>query len=146
MTERECHSITRYTIPRCSFISYKHNLSLFLKENGIILTAFYSNATRRLQPLDVWVFYPLKMVGGMMFVNTVWKILARKCSGPISLKSLDATVSTLIVKKAFQSCYLSPFNEDDIDYSKFVKQIESRFFCQWRNTKFRIITAGLMLI
>lgn len=105
------------------------NLSEFCKENGIILTAFYPNATHRLQPLDVGVFYPLKNC----WRNDVrqWRMensgkkMQRSDFSKILQKSLDATVSPLIIKKAFQSCGLFPFTEDAIDYSKLVKQIQN---------------------
>lgn len=105
------------------------NLSEYCKEHGIILTAFYPNATHRLQPLDVGVFYPLKNC----WRNDVreWRMancgkkMQRSDFPKIFHKSLNTTLSPAIIAKSFQTCGLYPFNEDAIDYSKLVKQISS---------------------
>ncbi|XP_067621255.1 uncharacterized protein [Eurosta solidaginis] len=79
------------------------NLSEYCKENKIILIAFYPNATHRLQPLDVGVFYPLKNcwrndVREMRMINNGNKI------ANILHKSVNATLSPEIISKAFQTC------------------------------------------
>ncbi|XP_050509916.1 uncharacterized protein LOC126886858 [Diabrotica virgifera virgifera] len=102
----------------------------FCKEKGIILTAFYPNATHRLQPLDVGVFYPIKNnwrkdVRSWRMENNGRK-LQRAEFAKLLDKTLKATVCTSIIKSAFESCGLFPFNENRIDYSKLIKPIEQK--------------------
>nr|XP_049693639.1 uncharacterized protein LOC126054037 [Helicoverpa armigera] len=105
------------------------NLSEYCKEHEIILIAFYPNATHRLQPLDVGVFYPLKNcwrndVREWRMANSGKKM--QRSDFPIILhKSINATLSPAIIAKAFQTCGLYPFNEDAIDYSKLIKEISN---------------------
>lgn len=107
------------------------NLSIteFCKENGIILTALYPNATHIIQPLDVGVFSPLKN-SWRKNVRT-WRMdnggqkLQRNDFPRILEKTLNSTLSPEIIRNGFKACGIYPFDENRIDYTKLLKNTES---------------------
>lgn len=107
------------------------HLSEFCKEKGIILTAFYPNATHRLQPLDVGVFHPVKNlwrknVRNWRMENT-GKRLRREDFAKILEVTLKKSIAPGIVSNAFRACGLFPFNENNVDYTKLVGNNNTAF-------------------
>ena len=110
-----------------SHMSYQ--LSLFCKENQIILCCLPPNATHILQPLDVSLFAPLKR-NWVKFVKT-WRV----DHDGLDIKKFDvpAALSTIIkekdfsktIKAGFKSCGLFPFDPEGVNYKKCVKQKET---------------------
>lgn len=110
------------------------HLSQFCKENGIILTAFYPNATHCLQPLDVGVFHPIKNKWRTKVRQ--WRMdhngerLKREDFANILEETLSLAVTPIIVKNAFRACGIFPFDENNIDYGKLIKEPD---VCQSHN-------------
>ncbi|CAH0549892.1 unnamed protein product [Brassicogethes aeneus] len=101
--------------------------SQFCDANKIILYALPPNTTHMLQPADVSVFRPLKQ----QWKNTVaqWQSEPENLNRSITkvnfcpvfneaLKSSDMTIS---IKNGFKRCGLFPFDPNNVDYTKCVK-------------------------
>lgn len=124
------------------------SISEFCKENGIILTAFYPNSTHRLQPLDVGVFFPLKNcwrneVRSWRMENCGQK-LQRSAFAKLLKKTIDSVITASVVSSAFKSCGLFPFNENNIDYTKLVKQVGSELAIGYKNGRANINNNQIM--
>lgn len=104
-------------------------LSEFCDQNGIILYALPPNTTHILQPADVSVFKPLK---------TEWKNTVRRWQNQqenvnrsvnklnfckVFQQALNSTDMTNHIKNGFRKCGLYPFNVDNVDYTKCVKNV-----------------------
>ncbi|XP_072389546.1 uncharacterized protein [Diabrotica undecimpunctata] len=103
-----------------SHLSYQ--LSLLCNELQIEVIALYPNATRILQPCDVYIFRPLK---------EAWRQSVREYEeqhpGGVVNKVVFASILEQAIKKScktetvvngFKACGLFPFNADAIDYTK----------------------------
>lgn len=107
-------------------------LSQFCQENEIILYALPPNTTHIMQPADVSVCKPLKSEWKKTVRN--WQLKPENSNKVISkstfcpllhmvLTSLDITDT---IKNGFRKCGLYPFNPDNVDYTKCVKnQLEA---------------------
>lgn len=111
-------------------------LSKFCQENDIILYALKPNTTHIMQPADVSVFKPLK---------TEWKKTVREWqmepenNNKIVSKSTFPTLLEMVltkmdlvdtIKNGFRKCGLYPFNPDNVDYKKCVRnQLETLTEC-----------------
>ncbi|XP_064292277.1 uncharacterized protein LOC135309805 [Plodia interpunctella] len=100
-------------------------LSEFCEANDIILYALPPNSTHMLQPADVSVFRPLKQN---------WKNIVKKSDQAVTkfnfCSILNNTLSQTELKDAirngFRKCGLYPVNEDNVDYTKCVKDTQLR--------------------
>lgn len=103
------------------------NLSTFCDTHGIILYALPPNTTHILQPADVIVFKPLK---------TEWKNTVRKwqshennkCVTKVNFckvfeEALNNTNMKEYIINGFRRCGLFPFNENNVDYTKCIKNL-----------------------
>lgn len=97
-------------------------LSRFCRQNRIIVVCLFPNATHILQPLDVSVFFPLKMRWRKEV--SMWKIKNNgreitKRDVPTLLHRILTSHSFLpAIVNGFRVCGLYPFNADNVDYSK----------------------------
>ena len=96
-------------------------------KNGIILVAFFPNATHILQPLDVAVFGPMK---------AKWKSFCRQWridhegqelnneNVPEALNSfiIDPSMASNI-KSGFKNTGIFPFDANNVDYNKIVQKL-----------------------
>lgn len=102
-------------------------LSKFCDENKIILYALPPNTTHMMQPADVSVFRPLKQ----QWKNTVakWqkkpenlnKTVTKVNFCPIFNEALQSSDMTIAIKNGFRRCGLFPFDPNNVDYTKCVK-------------------------
>lgn len=110
---------------------HKSHMTMALSEacerNGIILYALPPNTTHILQPADVSVFRPLKEG----WRNTVrkWQNMTENINSSVTKTNfckvfnmtLNETNMENYIKNGFRKCGLFPLNEDNVDYSKCVK-------------------------
>lgn len=100
-------------------------LTTFCKKKRIVLVCLYPNSTHILQPLDVALFYPLKVKWKKEV--SLWKLknngaeikkpyIPALLHGIISKESFESTI-----KNGFRTCGLFPFNANNVDYSKCIK-------------------------
>ncbi|XP_065363191.1 uncharacterized protein LOC135956584 [Calliphora vicina] len=117
-------------------------LSQFCEDNNIILYALPPNTTHMLQPADVSVFKPLKQE----WKNTIreWQLNPENICKVINKSTfcplLHAVLSKInmedTIKNGFRKCGLYPFNPDNVDYTKCVKnQLELLVGDQSENEK-----------
>ncbi|KYN50385.1 hypothetical protein ALC57_00022, partial [Trachymyrmex cornetzi] len=105
-------------------------LSNFCRQHEIELIALYPNATHILQPLDVAVFHPLKMVWKKTVNN--WRLenngerLKKDMFAPLFKKTLDSIDLTSMAKNGFQTCGLYPFTPNAVDFNILNKQKKSK--------------------
>lgn len=99
-------------------------LSQSCEENQIFLYALPPNTTHMLQPADVSVFLPLKQ----QWKNTVtkWPENSNRTVTKVNFcqvfhEALEASDMTTAIKNGFRRCGLFPFNPNNVDYSKCVK-------------------------
>ncbi|XP_069358266.1 uncharacterized protein [Maniola hyperantus] len=107
-----------------------YSLSEFCDQNGIILYALPANTTHMLQPADVSVFRPLKQ----KWKNTVrnWQVRPENINKTITKLNFCEILKetfTLIdldetIKNGFRKCGLYPLNENNVDYTKCVKDLQ----------------------
>ena len=110
---------------------HKSHMTMALSEacetNGIILYALPPNTTHILQPADVSVFRPLKEG----WRNTVrkWQNMTENINSSVTKTNfckvfnmtLNETNMVNYIKNGFRKCGLFPLNEDNVDYSKCLK-------------------------
>lgn len=117
----------QYKFPMIIFLDgHSSHLSIeltkFCKEHSMILVCLYPNSTHILQPLDVSLFYPLKVKWKKEI--SLWKMqnenkeikkqyIPSLLHGIITRNSFEDTI-----KNGFRACGLYPFNEDNVDYTK----------------------------
>lgn len=100
-------------------------LSDFCVAHKTELVALYSNATHIMQPMDLYLFHPLK---------TKYRDAVRKCRiendgahltkvhfAGVLKSALDSLDLEKIFGNGFKRCGLSPFSEDAINYNKLFK-------------------------
>lgn len=102
-------------------------LSEFCENNKIILYALPPNTTHIMQPADVSVFKPLKSE----WKNTLreWqnkteninKVLSKCTFCPLLHSVLSAIDLEDTIKNGFRKCGLYPFNPENVDYTKCVR-------------------------
>lgn len=100
-------------------------LSAFCEANGIIIYALPPNSTHMLQPADVSVFRPLKQN---------WKNIVKKSDNVVTKlnfcsilnNTLSQTELNDAIRNGFRKCGLYPLNEDNVDYTKCVKDTQQR--------------------
>ncbi|CAH0718999.1 unnamed protein product, partial [Brenthis ino] len=107
-------------------------LSQFCETNGIILYALPPNTTHMLQPADVSVFRPLKQEWKKTVKN--WQARDENVNQTVTkinfCKILNETLTNIDLRNAivngFRKCGLYPLNEDAVDYTKCIKDIQQR--------------------
>ncbi|KAJ8953423.1 hypothetical protein NQ318_023540 [Aromia moschata] len=117
--------------PMTSINGHRSHMSLPLSEfcaaNKIILYALPPNTTHMLQPADVSVFRPLKQ----QWKNTIaqWQSKPENVNRsvtkvnfcPIFNEALQSSDMTIAIKNGFKRCGLFPFDPNNVDYTKCVK-------------------------
>lgn len=102
-------------------------LSQFCQANGIILYALPPNTTHIMQPADVSVFKPLKsewkktVREWQMKPENINKVVSKTTFCPLLQMVLTNINITDTIKNGFRKCGLYPFNPDNVDYTKCVK-------------------------
>lgn len=102
----------------------KH-LSDFCSIHGIELIAFYPNATHILQPMDVSVFRPIKLMWKTIVnkyrIENKQSAVMKEDFGLLLNKTVDSADVSKCLQNGFRVCGLYPLNADAIDYSKIVR-------------------------
>ena len=103
-------------------------LSDFCNDHGIILIAFFPNATHILQPMDVSVFRPLKSAWKKTVlefkVENNGKKLKRENFAPLLQITLDKTLTSGMFVNGFRKCGIYPFDADSVDYSRLLRNVQ----------------------
>lgn len=102
-----------------------YQLSMFCRENGIHIVAFYPHSTHIQQPLDVAIFGPLKKE----WVKVVhdWRMtsedpLTKYHFAPLLDKVITNRLTKQTIKNGFRTTGLYPWDSKAIDYSKCLKK------------------------
>lgn len=102
----------------------KH-LSDFCSTHEIELIAFYPNATHILQPMDVSVFRPIKLIWKTIVnkyrIENKQSAVAKEDFGVLLNKAIDSADIFKCLQNGFRVCGLYPLNADAIDYSKIIR-------------------------
>ncbi|XP_030767162.1 uncharacterized protein LOC115890938 [Sitophilus oryzae] len=99
-------------------------LTEFCREKQIVLISLLPNSTHILQPLDVGLFRPLKLswkkeVQKFKMKNGSYKALNRENFASVLNEAINSMTNLeVILKNAFKSCGLFPFDSSNINYSK----------------------------
>lgn len=100
-------------------------LSQLCRENGIELVALYPNSTHVLQPFDVAVFHPLKVMWKKVVAD--WRVeegedrMKRENFGGVLKCAVDKMNWKSRLDSGFRSTGLFPFNPDAVNYAKQLK-------------------------
>ena len=97
-------------------------LVLFCRENSIELIALYSNAAHLLQPLDVWLFHPLKSAWKKVLddwrLQNNLEILRKEDFAPLLKNAVENIDLVQIATNGFKKCGLMPFSFANVNFSK----------------------------
>ena len=103
------------------------HLSEFCSNNQIILYSLLPNSTHIIQPADVSVFKPLKtnwrktVLEWKSIPENFDKTLSKETFAPLVKLTLERTSLESSIINGFKACGLYPFEPNNVDYSKCVK-------------------------
>jgi len=106
-----------------------YHLSMFCKDKGIHIIAFYPNSTHIQQPLDVAIFGPLKKEWAKEVHD--WRMksedsLTKYDFAPLLNQVINTRLTKETVKNGFRTTGLFPWDSSAIDYSKCItKEVEN---------------------
>ena len=107
-----------------------YQLSVLCNKLKIEIIALYPNATRKLQPVDVAVFHPVKMYGRKAVRDWHAKhpgeVLNKVTFAPLLREVIDFAAKPKTLVKGFQACGLYPLNANAVDYTKFLGKNTNR--------------------
>ena len=87
--------------------------------------SLYPNATHILQPCDVGIFRPLKRSWQTKVAEHAQKTsqaITKSNFAPLFNAAFIEASKPDIIKKAFETCGLYPFNPDNVNYAKCISQ------------------------
>lgn len=105
-----------------------YQLSVFCKSVGIILVALYPNANHLLQPMDVAVFYTLKLCWKEEVqkwrIQNQKEVLKKINFAPLIKNVLETKITPQILQNGFKKTGLFPWNPSAVD-QMFQKKINT---------------------